>query len=210
MKAYYEDGSVTIYHGDNRLILPALPEFDLLCTDPPYGIGESSAKVASRRKLAAPKDYGVFNWDKAPVEPWVMELARSKARKQIIFGGNYYTLPPTSCWLIWDKENSGDFADGEMAWTNLQKAMRIKRHMWNGMLRKGQEERFHPTQKPLDVMLWALSFAPDAVTVLDPWGGSGTTARACKDLGKQCVLIEREEANCEIAAKRMAQEALAL
>jgi DNA modification methylase len=196
-------------------VLPHLGSFDLLLTDPPYGIGESSKKAASRGRIHGGnvpllKDYGDFDWDKEPVEEWVMSLARSICRWQIIFGGNYYQLPPSSCWLIWDKENSGDFADGEMAWTNLKKAMRIKRHLWNGMIRKGQEERFHPTQKPLEVMAWTLQHAPeDVVSVLDPWMGSGTTLRACKDAGKTCVGIERDERYCEIAAKRMAQEVFA-
>lgn len=211
MKPYYEHGGITIYHGDCAEVMPRLGRFDLLLTDPPYGIGESSKKVASRGKLASPKDYGTFDWDKEPVTDEVIGLARSLCRWQIIWGGNYYSLPPCIGPLIWDKENTGDFADGELAWNNLGKALRIKRHMWNGMLRKGQEERFHPTQKPLDVILWALFQAPDSVqTVLDPWMGSGTTLRACKDSAKTCVGIEREECYCEIAARRLEQEVFAL
>jgi DNA modification methylase len=226
MTPYYQHGGITIYHGDCRVILPQITDrFDLLLTDPPYGIGESSKKNATRGKpfggkpqgkntrgtAIPPRDYGEYSWDADPVEEWVMFLARRLCKWQIIFGGNYYELPPSSCWLVWDKENSGDFADGEMAWTNLQKAMRIKRHMWNGMLRKGNEERFHPTQKPLGVMLWALEQAPeDVATVLDPWMGSGTTLRACKDTGRQCVGIEREEHYCEIAAMRLQQEVFSL
>jgi site-specific DNA-methyltransferase (adenine-specific) len=78
------------------------------------------------------------------------------------------------------------------------------------MLRKGGEDRDHPTQKPLEVISWALQLAGDVTTVLDPWAGSGTTGRACKDLGKLCVLIEREERYCEVAAQRMEQEVLPL
>ena len=140
-----------------------------------------------------------------------MELARVKCKKQIIFGGNYYDLPETKCWLLWDKENGENgFADCEMAWTNLDKAVRRKVHRWNGMLRKGNEERFHPTQKPLAVMAWALMQAGDVQTVLDPWTGSGTTLRACKDAGVKCVGIEMQEKYCEIAAQRMLQEVLPL
>ncbi len=211
MKPYYQDGSVTLYHGDCRQILPNLSRFDLLLTDPPYGIDADNRKrVLSRSNAAAAKDYGESQWDKEPVPMWLMELARSMADKQIIFGGNYYALPPCKGPLVWDKENTGDFADGEMAWNNLGCALRIKRHLWNGMLRKGGEQRQHPTQKPLEVMQWALQLAGDVQTVLDPWAGSGTTGRAAKDLGKTCVLIEREERYCEIAAKRMQQEVLGL
>jgi DNA modification methylase len=200
--------------------MPHLQPFDLLLADPPYGIGESSENVKSRqrqkggnsRSLADQRDYGAFDWDKEPVEEWVMFLARRLCRSQIIWGGNYYDLPPAKCWLVWDKENGeNDFADCELAWTNLPKAVRRIKHLWNGMLRKGGEDRWHPTQKPLDVIAWALRQAPgDVMTVLDPWMGSGTTLRACKDHGKQCVGIEREEKWCEVAANRLSQEALPL
>ena len=209
---YYDHGGITIYHGDCREILPRLQPCDLLLTDPPYGIGEARSRNKTRSKLATSKDYGDAAWDDEPVPAWAMELARTLCRWQIIFGGNYYDLPRAKCWLVWDKENGeNDFADCELAWTNLDKAVRRLRHQWHGMLRKGREERWHPTQKPLDVMAWALRHAPDDVgTVLDPWMGSGTTLRAAKDHGKRAIGIEREERYCEIAANRLAQEALPL
>jgi DNA modification methylase len=208
---YHQEEAVTIYHGDCRQILPMLGRFDLLMVDPPYGIGADNRKqILSRGKLAAPKDYGESNWDSEPVESWVIELARTICSKQIIFGGNYYALPPCKGPLVWDKENTGDFADGEMAWNNLGCALRIKRHMWNGMLRKGGEDRFHPTQKPIEVIQWAISLAGEIETILDPWAGSGTTGVAAKNLGRKAVLIEREEKYCEIAANRLAQGVLAL
>lgn len=214
---FYQDEAVTIYCGDTRLILPFLGRFDLLLTDPPYGIKESSDKVKSRqrqqngnsRALADQRDYGEFAWDKEPVDEWVMMLARQICDKQIIFGGNYYTLPPTKCWLVWDKQNGdNDFADCELAWTNMDKAVRRKVHLWNGMIRKGQEARFHPTQKPLEVISWALGQAGDVQTVLDPWMGSGTTLRAAKDAGKKAVGIEQDEKYCKIAVERLKQEVL--
>lgn len=212
LRPYHEEAAVTIYHGDCRQILPMLGRFDLLLTDPPYGIDADNRKrILSREKLAAAKDYGESRWDKEPVPAWLMELARAMADKQIIFGGNYYALPPCKGPLIWDKENGdNDFADGEMAWNNLGCALRIKRHLWNGMLRKGGEDRHHPTQKPLAVIQWALSLAGDVQTILDPWAGSGTTGEAAKLMGKRAVLIEREERYCEIAARRLAQDVLPL
>jgi DNA modification methylase len=109
--------------------------------------------------------------------------------------------------LLWDKEGDNDFADAEMAWTNLKGAVRLKRHLWNGMLRKDNEARFHPTQKPLEIIKWCIGIAGDDVkTILDVAAGSGTTGRAAKDLGRKCVMIEREEKYCEIAANRMLQE----
>jgi DNA modification methylase len=212
MKPYYQDSSVTIYHGDCREIVPTLGKFDLLLTDPPYGIGADNRKrILSRTNAAKAKDYGESDWDNSTPADWVFAMLRDYSEKQIVWGGNYFNFPPCNGPLVWDKENSGDFADGELAWNNLGTALRIKRHLWNGMIRKGQEERFHPTQKPLEVISWCISLAGDGVTtILDPFAGSGTTGRAAKDLGRKATLIEREEKYCEIAAKRMAQEVLAL
>lgn len=223
MTPYYQDSAVTIYHGDCREIVPALGRFDLLLTDPPYGIGENQKKQATRGGRVGFKskgrrggsfvpatDYGENDWDQ-PVELKDLQAAIAVAKKAIIWGGNYYPLPPCKGPLVWDKEQSGDFADGEMAWNNLGTALRIKRHLWNGMLRKDQEPRFHPTQKPLDVIAWCIQLAgADAETILDPYAGSGTTGRAAKDLGRKAVLIELEERYCEIAAARMSQEVMAL
>lgn len=208
---FYRDEYVTIYHADCRQILPMLGQFDLLMADPPYGIGEAKGRNKTRSCLATSKDYGTATWDDEPVEEWVMGLARSLCRKQIIFGGNYYALPPCKGPLVWDKENGeNDFADGELAWNNLGTALRIKRHRWHGMIRKGGEDRHHPTQKPLEVIQWAIQQAGDVETILDPWAGSGTTGHAAKNLGKRAVLIEREERYCEIAAARLAQDVLPL
>lgn len=215
MEPYYQDASCTIYHADCRLVLPTLEPADLLLTDPPYGIGEARKPNKSRSKLTTSKDYGVAAWDDEPPPEWLIGLMLERARWAVIFGGNYFPLPPASCWLVWDKENGeNDFADCELAWTNLKKAVRRKRYRWHGMLQEDQsnrETRVHPTQKPLQVMTWALSQAPEDVqTVLDPFMGSGTTLRAAKDLGKRAIGIEREEKYCEAAAKRLAQETLAL
>jgi site-specific DNA-methyltransferase (adenine-specific)/modification methylase len=204
-KPFYADEWVTIYHGDSREIMPHLKPFDLLLTDPPYGIDVvKTGKVGGNNKGIA-RDYGATDWDEERVPEWVMHLARSLCEKQVIFGGNYYDLPPCKGPLVWDKENTGNFADGEMAWNNLRVSLRIKRHRWNGMIRKGGEQRNHPTQKPLEVMAWALKQAGEVQTVLDPWMGSGTTLRACKDAHVHCVGIEREQEYCEIAVDRMAQ-----
>lgn len=215
MKPYFDDGTVTIYHGDCAVIAPQLGAFDLLCTDPPYGIGEARGKNKSRTKAAKARDYGIAAWDDAPPDQWVLDMFRARTKHQIIFGGNYFALPPSSCWLVWDKENGeNDFADCELAWTNFERAVRRKRHRWAGMLQadmSAKEDRVHPTQKPLAVMAWAISLCPERPsTVFDPFMGSGTTLRAAKDLGIRAVGIEREERYCELAARRMSQQTLAL
>lgn len=214
MKPYYDDGKgIVIFHGDCREILPSLPRVDLVLTDPPYGINADNRKrILSRGKLAAPTDYGESNWDS--VAPEIVSELPNIAKNSIVWGGNYFPLKPSAAWLVWDKQNgTNDFADCELAWTNLNQAVRLFRFMWNGMLRAGESRgvpRVHPTQKPVELMTWCLSFADDAQTILDPFMGSGTTLRAAKDLGRKAIGIELEERYCEIATRRLSQEVLAL
>lgn len=214
MKEFYARDGIVIYHGDAREVLPTLPKFDLLLTDPPYGIGaDNRERNLSRVKLAQPKDYGVSNWDDAPASQGLISRSVLAASTAIVWGGNYFDMPPSSCWLVWDKDNgTNDFADCELAWTNMPKAVRKFKWRWNGMLQeKGgdkKEYRVHPTQKPLALMRWCLSFCPDAASVLDPFMGSGTTLVACKLEGRTCVGVEREERYCEMAVKRLRQGVL--
>jgi len=230
IQPYYEQDGITIYHGDCRAVLPRIApprtgsaSFDLLLTDPPYGIkmaksgrvGTSASTGFSGKtgKMVEVRDYGASAWDDKTADEGVA-VARGLCRHQIIFGGNFYDLPPSSCWLVWDKDNTGDFADCELAWTNLKKAVRKLTYRWNGMLQEPgvpRTIRVHPTQKPEAVIRWALMQAPaDVKTVLDPFMGSGTTLVAVKRLGRRAVGIEVEEKYCEIAAERLQQGALDL
>ncbi len=210
---FFEHQGITIYNGDSSEILQRLTaRFDLLLTDPPYGIGEASGKNKSRTKLAVSKDYGNDSWDDSPPSAEMLGRARGMADLQIIFGGNYFDLPPASCWLVWDKDNGKtDFADCELAWTNLKKAVRKFKYRWQGMLQepgRTKEARVHPTQKPLALMRWCLKHAPKAKTVIDPFMGSGTTLEACLLEGRSCVGIEQSEKYCEHAANRISQGVL--
>jgi DNA modification methylase len=233
MTPYYEQDGIVIYHGDCRDVLArdvafrgGCATYDLLLTDPPYGLGQgvrqnrggSGANVQKTGMLAGKAriytgDYGAdSSWDDSLADEGVA-IARSLSRWQIIFGGNYYDLPRTSCWLVWDKDNGGtNFADCELAWTNLKKAVRKLTYRWNGMLQAPgvpREHRQHPTQKPEAVMRWALMQAPrEARTVLDPFMGSGTTLVAAKRLGRKAVGIDIQERCCEMAAERLLQGGL--
>jgi len=213
-------GDATLYNCDCMEVLPTLGKVDAVITDPPYGIGESSKKVQSRQRggklgtllgykgkaMADQKDYGEFDWDQAPPSSGLIESLRSMSEYQALFGGNYFHLPPSSCWLVWDKLNGdNDFADCELCWTNWPKAVRRISWRWNGMLRQGNEERYHPTQKPLEVMKWAIELCPKAQTVLDPFMGSGTTGVACVALNRKFIGIEREPKYFDIACKRIEQ-----
>lgn len=196
---YYADDAVALIHADCREVLPTLGRFDLLLTDPPYGIGFAAQPTKWQR--AAGKT--AKDWDNETVS---LDMVLGLAEKSIIWGGNYYLLPPSRGWLVWYKPDSPpSMSHVELAWTSMD----MNASIFNRSISSTNAERVgHPTQKPLALMAWCLSFAPDAVTVLDPFAGSGTTGRACKDLGRKCVLIEREEKYCEIAAKRMLQEVL--
>lgn len=211
-------GDATLYLGDCRDILPTLGKVDAVVTDPPYGIGEAAGKNASRSKpfkgaeLKMPgktivaRDYGDDDWDDQPLETELIQAIREAGKWVVIFGGNYYECPPAKCWLVWDKLNGdSDFADCELAWTNLPKAVRRIRYMWNGMLRAHGEPRGdHPTQKPLGVMRWTLQQLPAGVqTVMDPLMGSGTTGVACVQLGLQFVGIEQRPRYFEAACRRI-------
>lgn len=199
-------GDARLILGDARDVLPTLPAFDAVVTDPPYGIGEAAGKSATRHGLGPTIDYGNADWDNEPIAVDLMRQVRTAGRWQIIFGGNYYDCPPASCWLVWDKLNgNNDFADCELAWTNLPKAVRRIRFLWNGMLRGNGEARGdHPTQKPIGVMEWALNQLPTGCrTILDPFMGSGTTGVACARLGLTFTGIEREEQYFDAACRRI-------
>ena len=166
-------------------------------------------------KVVHKRDYGDSDWDDRRADQATIDQLLTLSRWQIIFGGNYFSLPPARCWLVWDKlRGDTDYADAELAWTNLDRSVRVKRYRWNGFLQEDMsnpEERTHPTQKPLSVIKWAIALAPDdCQTILDPFMGSGTTLRAAKDLGRRAIGIEINEAYCEIAAKRMSQAVFAL
>lgn len=217
-------GNATLYLGDCREILPALPKVDAVVTDPPYGIGEAAGKNRTRGSAAgankfkgsrnttgvgiASTDFGApLEWDNAPPDRDLLQMVLAAGDIQILFGGNYFELPPSSCWLVWDKVNGEtDFADCELAWTNMKKAVRLIRWMWNGMLQQDmarKEVREHPTQKPVPVMTWAIQQAGCPPTVLDPFMGSGTTGVAAVQLGSNFIGIEREPKYFDIACRRI-------
>ena len=202
-------GDATLYLGDCRDILPGLGKVDAVVTDPPYGIGADKGQAARAglrpgAAIAPSKCYGDTNWDSSPCDPEILAQMRAASHWQIIFGGNYFDLGPARCWLVWDKLNgANDYADCELAWTNLDKPVRRVTWLWHGMLRKGQEERHHPTQKPLGVMEWCINHLPPVDTILDPFMGSGTTGVACVRLGKRFIGIEREPSYLDIACRRI-------
>ena len=219
IEPYYQDEWVTIYHGDNRDIVGQLGRFNFLLTDPPYGINQAGIKNRNSRSrpilgkgggaIVPQGNYGLKDWDESAPTIDQLENHIKLCSAAVIFGGNYLPLPPSPKWLIWDKENGNtDFADCELAWTNLPGATRMIKHRWSGMLQHdmaNKEIRVHPTQKPLRVMKWCLAQAkikPPGV-IYDPYMGSGTSLLAALDLGFKSVGIDQDEEYCEMAVKRI-------
>ena len=204
MTPYYAQDGIVIYHAEAGRVLPWLEPIDLLLTDPPYGISFAAQPTKWQRRAGQTPEA----WDDVGVPSWLLELARTLAMHQIIWGGNYFNLPPARCWLSWHKPDAPpSMGNVEYAWTNLDQN---SRQISVSISATNAERVAHPTQKPEAVMRWALRQAPEAQTVLDPFMGSGTTLVACKRLGRACVGIEREERYCEIAAQRLSQGALPL
>ncbi len=223
-KPYYDHGGITIYHGDCREILPLLGRFDLLLTDPPYGLSirtdyasrgaEYDRRIASRGGGGAARriDHAPVAGDDEPFDPRpLLEIAAAL----ILWGANNYAcrLPDSPFWLAWDRLTDGTTStDVELAWVRGHRYRAVHKfvHQWCGVRRASESGTgsLHPTQKPVALMSWCLSFFPEAKTVVDPYMGSGPVAKACKDRGLRYVGIELVEKYCEIAAKRLAQEVL--
>ena len=213
MKPYFETKLGRLWHGDCLDGIQNLNHVDLVLTDPPYGKDIAKTGRIGGRKLAPVKDYGASDWDEKPPPPEYFYRLPKISKNQIIFGGNYFIewLKNGPCWLVWDKDNTGNFADCELAWTSFDTSVRKFKHRWNGMLQecggKDKEIRYHPTQKPVGLFVQILDkYSKDSDIVLDTHLGSGTTAIACERLGLKWIGIEISEAYCEIAAKRIEKE----
>ena len=216
MKPYYQVDGITIYHGDCREVLPQLSTVDLVLTDPPYGINLNTdnsrfsgasghiAKCGNGKGTASGK--GITN-DHEPFEP---NFLTRIGKNQIIWGWNNFPdrLPRGAC-LVWLKRYDEAFglflSDAETAWMSKGHGVYCRRDLSNNSI---ANERVHPTQKPLSLMIWCMNFFPEAFIVMDPFMGSGTTLRAAKDLGRKAIGIEIEERYCEIAAQRLSQGVL--
>jgi site-specific DNA-methyltransferase (adenine-specific) len=138
------------------------------------------------------------------------------SKNQIIFGGNYYTeyLESTQGWIVWNKKGDGrysnDFADGELAWTSIEKPLKIYHYLWTGMIQqdmKNKEKRIHPTQKPVDLFGQILrDYSNENDLILDCFSGSGTTAIACHRLKRRFICIEKDKDYYEASVKRLEDE----
>lgn len=213
MTPYYDEGGITIYHADCRDVLPSIAAADLVLTDPPYGMkwdGKVTAGANGHSPGQRSSNYGrtIINDDR-PFDP---SSLLSYGEHQVVWGWNHFAdkLPRGTC-LVWLKrydEAFGSFlSDAEVAWMSKGHGVYCRRDLSNAAI---ANERAHPTQKPVSLMLWCLSFFPAAASVLDPYMGSGSTLVAAKMQGIRATGIEIEERYCEIAARRLSQEVLDL
>ena len=190
--------------GDSLEVLKQLPDkcIDLLLTDPPYGINIARSGQVGGKNKAAATDYGADTWDEdIPSQEMFDELFRV-SKNQIIFGGNYFVdrLNVNSpCWIVWDKNNSGNFAPCELAFTSFKCGLKKYSYTWNGMLQenmKDKEIRIHPTQKPVGLLKMILADFYDADKdgiVADFFSGSGSTAVACAYYDIPFIAVEKKE-----------------
>jgi len=203
MTPYYESGGITIYHGDCREILPSVTA-DVVITDPPYGHGATPSRGGSKAGTLRASDVQL-PWDVAD-DTW-MEAWKGPAAVFTSAARCFATAAALKAdgLLVYTKTNP--HPNGSSFEPCVTRGFGVgARHVAAYNAENGQE---HPTQKPLRVMLFVIGRAPLG-TVLDPFMGSGTTLRAAKDLGRRAIGIELDERYCEIAARRLDQEVLAL
>jgi site-specific DNA-methyltransferase (adenine-specific) len=197
-----------IHHADCLEFMKQLPDksIDLVLTDPPYGIGVCKMTLGNGKNTIY---RGLENWDdKIPSDEIFIEIERI-SKNQIIWGGNYFAnkLNNSMGWLFWDKgTGANDFADGELAWTSYDKALRKFFYSWVGANAKDTQYRYHPTQKPVQLFKWCLQYAKlEKGIVLDCFSGSGTTAIACHDLGLDFICIEKDPDYYKASVERLEQ-----
>ena len=217
MKPYYDDGQITIYHGDCREILPNLNSVDLVVTDPPYNVGKDygtasdslsgeeyesfmrtivnhARRLSEAHVWVAPRYKMAMWWALLPdAHEIVIPMRAGNAIRQD-WSSKYATL------LI---VGTPDSLHPDDLWENI-------RHRGEGYFFR--EETFgHPGYTPYPIMARAIAtMSKSPSLIVDPFMGSGTTLRAAKNLGRKAIGIEIEERYCEIAVKRLAQEVMAL
>jgi len=170
-----------VFNTDCVEAMKAYPDnyFELAIVDPPYGIGEANEKRMQSRGHSQ-KKYKGGDWDlEPPNKEYFIELQRV-SKNQIIWGANHFIEniknSNSPCWLFWDKDGFGDFADGELAWCSFKTAVRKFKWTWNGFRKQSPEHRIHPTQKPVALYRWLLkNYAKPNDKILDTHLGSGSS-----------------------------------
>lgn len=215
-----EDIINQIINADCLDILRQLPDkcVDLLLTDPPYGIDYGGQLIKGEEYKTQTNKHGWRNfgngeWDKERPSAEIFREMLRVSKNQIIWGGNYFAdlLPASQGWFVWNKmQRNFSLADGELAWTSFDKALRIFDYSRG---QANQDEKIHPTQKPLKLIEWCLARGGvENDLVLDCFSGSGTTAVACHNLHRRFICIEKDpeyyRASCERLEQAQRQQTL--
>lgn len=222
----YDDGQITIYCGDSREIAPLLDFDGLVIADGPYGIAHPTnyrdrrpwrprrirgkdGKYGGVPQIKHTNNYAPVHGDDEPFSPdYLLDIGAAR----ILWGGNHFAsrLPDSGGWLVWDKLRADDLdqATCELAWTDCVKGVRRFVHRWDGMLRdseRGAGQLVHPTQKPIALMVWAMSlrWTRGFTDILDPYMGSGPVVLAADKLGKRVIGIEIVREYCDITIERL-------
>ena len=197
---------------------------DLVLSDPPYGID-----VVQNNSIGGDKAFGKVDGGHIIKSNTYMKIKGDDTTdtakefynscvsmniyNYILFGGNYFTdfLEPKACWIVWDKQNTGNFADVELAWTSFDKGAKLYQWLWNGLCRKGDRKsegskRVHPTQKPVGLLADILNdFSKENDNIFDGFGGSGSTLIACEQTNRNCYMIEYEPHYVDVIIARWEQ-----
>lgn len=206
MKPYYEKDVQTIYNMDCLEYMKSLPDksFDLVLTDPPFGLGNFVQQTGNKRGEKV-------NWnDAVPSEEYFDEMTRV-SRHQIIWGANFFNcFPKKGGAIVWKKfQTMPDFSKCDIASCTFHTKTELVEIPWSGLDAYKGKKTEHPCERPVDLYVWCLEkYSEEGQKILDPFGGSGTTAVAAKYLNRNCTLIEISEKYCEIAAKRLEQDKL--
>jgi DNA modification methylase len=194
-------GNCRLIQGDCLEVMPLLGKVDAVVTDPPYGIGYKWDKAGGFGSCGGRLWNGKAGWDGQTNPQAISEALSISGGRAIVWGGNYYDLPPSRGYLVWDKMQDGfSLADSELAWVSEPITPKTFRY---ARAQLASEGKTHPTQKPLRLMEWCLGFLPDAQTILDPFMGSGTTLVACAKLGRHGIGIEIDPDYFDIACERV-------
>ena len=176
---------------------------DIVLTDPPYGIGVSNAREIGYKgnNVFTPKQ-----WDNKPPHANAFEEIRRISKNQIVWGGNYFALPASRCWLVWDKGEgfyNRTYAEAELAYTSYDRNVKIFKR--DPLACRDYFLKSHPTQKPVPLFVWCiLNFTQPGDLIIDPYSGCGTTALACHKTGRHFICIEQDREYHEIAQQRYA------
>ena len=201
-----------IIRGGGLEYMQTLPDksIELILTDPPYGKkadkGTNGFGAAKNRRYAG-------GWDGKRPDKAVFDEMQRVSKNMIIFGANYFAdmLPPSNCWIFWDKKGEikfqNPFADGELIYTTFKKPVKRIVFRQQGFITDSKDKRYHPTQKPSELVQKLIEmFTEEGQTVFDPFIGSGTTAVAAIRAGRKYLGCEIDSEFCDICEQRIKSE----